>query len=445
MIGRILKSVTLFIGILGLCFFTSTAYASDDLKDQLQELQRKLDQLERKVKQQDQKLQDQQLKVEEQQKVSEQMKEIKDALTGISINAGITMVGQGTFGDDNGPDYSAFGGPNFDYENGTDASFSIDLEISKEFDHNGMAYILLEGGNGDGIDDRLNTWSGFNDDADDDDNVHVTEAWYEQSLLDSFLVFTFGKLDLTNYFDTNEVANDETTQFLSTGFVNNLAIEFPENGFAARATVSPTDLVDISVGWANVDKDSGDESWDDVGRGSFVIGEIGLKPEIGGLQGNYRFFGWYSDYDHIEWHKNPFLDDSSTDEGYGYGISFDQQVVKDIITLFVRAGWQNDDVYEFDAHYSGGLQVAGSLWNREDDAFGLAYGLATISDDYKHWHKKYGDKRFDDDENHIELYYSLAFNEHVAVTADYQWVNNPMGYSDADDMSVFGLRTQICF
>jgi len=407
--------------------------ASDELLSELQNLKAKLEQLERKVAQQDKLLAEQKHevsrqaeKIEAQEKINAGLEEIKDALGGIEIGADITMIGQGTFNDDE----------ELDYENGTDASFSFDLEVSKSFSWNGQASIVREGGNGEGIDRRIGSWSGLNDDNDDDEHVHVTEAWYEQNLLNEKLVFTFGKIDLTAYFDANEVANDETFQFLSTGFVNSLAVAFPDNGPGARVTVSPNELFDFSLGWMATDEDSGDSSWDDIGRGSFVIGEIDVKPVFAELPGNYRFYAWYLNASLDEW------DGSDDDESAkGFGLSFDQQLIKDVLTVFVRAGWQDEELFELDAHYSAGLQLAGAYWNRPDDVVGLAYGCATISNDYE----DNSIDSIDDDEHHIELYYRYVLNDHLAVTADYQWLSNPTGNSDADDVSIFGLRTQIDF
>ena len=417
-----------------LCLQTVPSHAaSDELLNELRALKAKLEQLEQKVAQQDkllaaqkQEVSRQAEKIEAQEKINAGLEEIKDALGGIEIGADITMIGQGTFNDDD----------ELDYENGTDASFSFDLEVSKSFSWNGLASIVLEGGNGEGIDGRIESWSGFNDDNDDDEHVHVTEAWYEQVLLNNRLTFTFGKIDLTNYFDASEVANDETTQFLSTGFVNSLAVAFPDNGPGARITVSPSGLFDFSLGWMATDEDSGDSSWDDIGRGSFVIGEIDVKPVFAELPGNYRFYAWYLNASLDEW------DGSDDDESAkGFGISFDQQLIKDVLTVFARAGWQDEELFELDAHYSAGLQLAGAYWNRPDDVVGLAYGCATISSDYE----DSSGSTIDDDEHHFELYYRYVFNDHLALTADYQWLSNPTGNSDADDVSILGLRTQIDF
>ncbi len=414
-----------------------THAASDELLIELQNLKAKLEQLEQKVARQDRLLANQQQqvsrqneKIEAQEKINTGLEEIKNALGGIEIDADITMIGQGTFDDDD----------EMGYDNGTDASFSFDLEVAKSFSWGGNAAIILEGGNGEGIDGRIDSWSGFNDDNDDDETAHVTEAWYEQSLLNEKLTFTFGKIDLTNYFDASEVTNDETTQFLSTGFVNSLAVEFPDNGPGARITASPSKLVDISFGWMAVDQDNGDSSWDDIGRGSFAIGEIDFKPVFAELQGNYRFYAWYMNADHEEW------DGSDDDEeGSGFGLSLDQQLIPNLLTVFARAAWQDKDLYEIETHYSAGLQLSGTYWSRNNDIVGLAYGFAKISDEFEDYNHAIGDDDIDDDEQHVELYYRLVFNNHFALTADYQWITNPAGNSDADNASVFGLRSQIDF
>ncbi len=438
-----MKKVMVFFLLLPVvcwCLASSPVLAaggSEELLSQLQALKAKLEELEKKVAEQDRMLAAQEKmvtkhaeEIKKQEEINAGLEDIKEVLGGIEIGADITMIGQGTPDDDE----------ELGYENGTDASFSFDLEVSKSFSWNGLASIVLEGGNGEGIDGRIDSWSGFNDDNDDDENVHVTEAWYEQSLFDGKFTFTGGKIDLTNYFDANEVANDETFQFLSTGFVNNLAVAFPDNGPGVRATVSPGEMLAFSLGWMATDEDSGDSSWNDIGRGSFVIGEVDIKPTFASLPGNYRFFAWYLNANLEEW------DGSDDDESAkGFGLSFDQQLLKDVLTVFVRAGWQDEELFAMDAHYSAGLQLTGSYWKRADDVVGLAYGCATISDDYKDFNRDNGDGAIDDDEHHVELYYRWVFNEHLALTADYQWLKNPTGNSDADNVSVFGLRTQVDF
>ena len=62
------------------------------------------------------------------------------------------------------------------------------------------------------------------------DRISVREVWLQSELLKQHVRLVAGKIDLTNYFDSNSIANDETTQFITSAFVNNRTLEVPENG-----------------------------------------------------------------------------------------------------------------------------------------------------------------------------------------------------------------------
>lgn len=313
-----------------------------------------------------------------------------------------------------------------------DASASIDIELTAHATENGAFYIHLESGSGDGLDGDIATLSGLNDDADDDSNLRLTEVWYEQTLSD-IVRLRVGKVDLTTDFDTNAVANSETDQFLSSGFVNGLATEFPDdNGFGGMIWVSPSSLFEIGVGMADADAD-----WDNAFEDPFAIAEVDFKPTIGGLQGNYRMFGWYNGKDHES------LTDGSTDEhNYGFGLSFDQQV-SDLVTLFARYGWQRGEVAELEHAWSAGFAIAGSAFGRDDDNIGFAYGMAMIGDDWKEFDSASGIDYTD--EGHFEVFYNYAINEHLNISPDVQWVMNANGDKDSDDLFAFGIRAQVSF
>ena len=63
--------------------------------------------------------------------------------------------------------------------------------------------------------------NGYGARLDDPDEVNLREAWIQTQLFDQRLTLVGGRLDLTNYFDSNAVANDETTQFISDPLVVN--------------------------------------------------------------------------------------------------------------------------------------------------------------------------------------------------------------------------------
>jgi high affinity Mn2+ porin len=340
----------------------------------------------------------------------------------IDIALGATGIVQGSSG---AGDLSADGDV-------TDASGSIDLELTGHATEDGALYVHLESGAGDGLDGDIATLSGLNGDADDDSNVRLTEVWYEQTFGESFRVRA-GKVDLTSDFDTSAVANDETSQFLSGGFVNNLAIEFPDdNGFGGMFWVSPSKLIDVGLGVADADAD-----WDNAFEDPFAIAEIDFKPCFGCLQGNYRVYAWYNGKDHEN-----FSDGSADDHNHGFGVSFDQQV-SDIVTLFARYGVQRSEVAQVGSAWSAGFSVVGSAFGRENDSIGFAYGMAMIGDDWKNIDAASGVDSAN--EGHFEVFYNLAINDHLNLTPDVQFVTNANGDSACDDFFAFGVRAQVSF
>ena len=364
---------------------------------------------------------------------------------GLEISAGGTMIVQGT---DN-TNYDAFDPKK--KEDRTDASYSADIAIGKEFKEIGArAFAHLEAGQGDGLEDDLTLYSNVNRDADNDNNVRLTELWYEQLLFCDRAVLTFGKLDPTAYFDDNEAANDETTQFLGRIFRNSPVIEFPDNTAGARAAYMPFEWLELGYGIFDANSD-----WEDISDNPFHAGQATLKTYFCGLAGNYRFLGWQNDAYHTRW-----LDaEKQKEDAFGFGLSFDQKVA-DIVTLFTRYGWQdpkayNPDVmatgdynYSLEHSWSAGFQVEGKPWCRENDVFGFAVGQAIPSYDYKKAGAGLDPERRAENEGHVEAYYKIHVNDHLAISPDLQYIWDPFGCDvpdDTDDIFVGGVRAQVNF
>jgi carbohydrate-selective porin OprB len=134
----------------------------------------------------------------------------------------------------------------------------------------------------------------------------------------------------------------------------------------------------------------------------------------------------------------------------GFGLSFDQEVTPGM-TLFARYGIQDDDIKydceEFNLRikdsWSVGGEVKGTFWGREDDAFAVAYGEARPMDELEKRMRAAGAEPTE--EGHLEIYYSLALGEHVAISPDFQVIFTPSGNDKADTVYVAGIRTQITF
>ena len=102
-----------------------------------------------------------------------------------------------------------------------------------------------------GIDEpAVGSFFGVNGDARPREAIVISELWYQQSLLDDTLQVRIGKMDLTGgfqhtgcpvSFDCSIYANDETSQFLNSAFVNNPTIPFPEEGLGIALHYTPID------------------------------------------------------------------------------------------------------------------------------------------------------------------------------------------------------------
>ncbi len=368
----------------------------------------------------------------------------KSFVDSIDINGNVIVVGQGTVeNSDNVP-------PGSDV---TDAVLRADLKVSAPVYDVGTVYINLRAGAGFGLggEGRLSAFYGVNGvEHTGKEDFHMNEAWYEHTLFDNKILFTVGKVDLTNYFDTNVVANDEATQFLAGGFINNIAVEFPANTMGARLTLAPNELYDVSVGWQ-----PGDGVWENVFSKPFIIGEVALHPQIASLKGNYRLYGWTNRKEH-EVIENPkdyaiVLPRESASkrqdieiptvlnkDGWGFGTSIDQQVYSNI-TLFGRVGYQNDNIYPFDIAWSTGFDINGDMWSRTDDILGFAYGMAHLSSRYED-ELRYIENLSPKTEKHMEVYYSLKVNDKVYISPDAQLFMDALGQGEKDTIWALALR-----
>jgi len=410
-------------------YFAQGAYADEitELKVQIKTLQARIEALETAQET----VQAKQAKTAE--KVAK-IETIPSILEGINISAGATFVVQGT--------HNANGdNSDNDGEDAGDSSYSIDLTFEKEFEDYGKAVINFEAGGGGGVEDELKLFSNVNADADNDENLRLTKAFYEHYLKSLPLTLVFGKIGANDYIDTNNYANDECTQFLSRMFKNSPAIELADNGPGVGFTLKPTGLIDINL--VMVDADS---EWEDMFDNIFLAGQINLKTNLFNREGNYRIVAWLNDQAHTRWSDSL----STKDDGYGFGISFDQEIT-DNLGAFIRYGWQDpgqrlnglDDDFSLEHSWSTGLQFNGNIWGRDKDVFAFAIGQVIPSSDYKN-----SGNLNAKNEGHFEVYYSYVVNDHLTLSPDIQAIWNPYGKDAAtgDDMIIVGgLRGQVDF
>jgi len=413
--------------------------AADEIMNKIQMLKARIEKLEKKILKQEVSLQKQDRKIQEQNKkiVSQAyspdaVEPLKSIFKKFDWYIGATSVVQGTINNDR----NAKKVPGLSDEgDDADATWSVDIMMSTKIGEHGTAGIYIMAGEGEGLNSEAGGLTLANTDATGDDaDMEIVELWYQHNFLDDKLEVTVGKIDLWRWFDRNEVANDETCQFLSWIFVDNIAINWPDNWFAYGGRVGwrPNDLLEFNAGLVEADGD-----FEDLFDNNLMIAQVSIKPQFGNLRGNYHFYCWRNTAEHQKL-RDLRRDDKSA---AGFGMSFDQQL-SERITAFLRYGQQNDDIFAVKSSWSFGFQVAGSLWGRQNDMFGLAFGQARTGGDYR---RLLRDEGFGpaNAESRLEAYYRYRVNEHLVISPDLQWVDGLAGSSHADPVTILGVRAQL--
>jgi porin len=340
-------------------------------------------------------------------------------------------------------------------------SGSYDLEMFADLDRfarikGGRVYMLAEGkwSKSQGINDpSVGSFFNVNGDALPRRAIDVTELWYEQALASGALRLRVGKMDLTAgfehhncpvSFDCSNYANDENTQFLNGGLVNNPAIPFPDYGLGIAAHFSPQDSWYISAAVADAQADLRETGFRTTFHGQdyfFYILEAGITPELdsatGPLLGAYRLGIWYDPQA-----KQDLSSGKTRRDDTGFYITCDQVLYRENghdsqgLGIFGRYGWADSKVNELTDFWSAGLQYQGLFPQRDDDVLGLGFAHGTFSDE----------AGFTEDyESAFELYYSAQLAPWLILGPDIQYVVNPGGNKTVDDALVVGVRLQIVF
>ncbi len=349
-----------------------------------------------------------------------------------------------------------------------EGAFSADLVVESPVGKKGRAVLVFDFQRGGGMDfgasgigfatNPNGAGTGYNADIEafNDSNVHLTQAYYEHDVNER-LGFSIGQLDMTGYFDANEFANDERSQFMAPVFVNNPSIEFggSEDFYALglRATCAPTENIAVTIGAFE-----GDGDYADTFDKPFLMAEADFAFKPFGRDGNYRVYYWYrgarpdldtSDLTLAETVATPTNTALLNAFNNGVGLSIDQMVT-DTVGVWVRAGLQREEVAQFDKFVGAGVNVAGELIGRANDHLGVGYGASFIGGDYEAYQVANVPGFDPATEHYLELYYNYAVehagaDEGFHVTPDFQYIVNPGGDKNAPSVFIYGIRLQAYF
>jgi len=437
-------------------YFTQGVQADDlsDLKAEIQALKTKVTELESRLAQQEGKTIEVEKVAHGAQKEFHEFIKYKPSegveipAAGLEIGADATLVFQGTPNANNTGD---------DEDSIFDASWKVSIEIGKEFDDWGFAFIELEAGQNDSVESELSVFSNVDAaQADSDGRVDITKVFYEHYPFKRQLILTIGKIDAGDYIDVNSFAGSDKTQFLGNMFKHAPTIEYPSgNNLGVRlfTCFESIKFVQLELGCFD-----GNGDWDDIFDHNVYMGQINLKPTIllnmdkEQRDGNYRFYTWINDQYHTKLVNAGEPESEDTKEmNYGFGLSCDQMIT-DVFGVFGRFGWQRPDIVLIDGSatietsWSTGAQMTGKYWMREDDILGFAIGQVFVSEQWE----DSSDDNYGAGEGHIEAYYKCQLNQNLAISPDMQVIWNPNGVNNSseggdDTIFIYGLRGHVDF
>jgi high affinity Mn2+ porin len=260
-----------------------------------------------------------------------------------------------------------------------------------------------------------------------------------------------GKFSSVDWFDGNSYGSDPRTQFLNWALMDDAAWDFPQDprGYTWGGVVELNQknwairyeiLAEPRVaGGSHLD--------DDFGRTQGNALEFENRFQFENRPGVLRFLAFYNRAEmgnYAATVANPALDENIAltrhlSTKYGFGVNLEQQLT-DNTGMFARVGWNNGQTEswsftEVDATASAGLSIAGNRWSRPRDTLGIAVAINGLSNS----HRQYlaagglgmilGDGKLNyEAEEIIETYYSASFVDHLHISPDIQWINNP-GYN----------------
>ncbi len=262
---------------------------------------------------------------------------------------------------------------------------------------------------------------------------HLQELWYSHRFTiekEISLKLTAGIIDSTAFIDDNAYANNEISQFMNEAFVNNPLANLPsyDAGVAAEFEAGKFHIRVVGMRSKNENETM------DVKKYNWIGAQIGYKLETSLGEGNYRLYGYTTNKRFENWDADAYK------ALKGVGVSFDQQLVKDTLGAFLRAGWQDDSAkIDYNRMISLGLNLNGSVWGRKDDEIGAGYAYLKSP-------------------SKSELKHSQVFESYVKfklfsykflssdITFDYQYIRDTARESDNTKAGhVYGVRFNINF
>lgn len=323
-------------------------------------------------------------------------------------------------------------------------------------------------------------------------SIRLFDLWIEQLLLDNKLSIRFGQLAADDEFIGSDTASNFNNA--SFGWPAIAGADLPSGGPiydlatpGVRVKYVPSDNYSFSLGVFNGDpapagpgvpqRRDGSGLTFRLNGGVLAIGEAAYKSTLdfgdGDMPSTYKLGAWF--------HSGDFTDERFDDSGqslaspsstgiaavrhrdYGAYFIVDQVIwhepdTQDAgVSAFLRGAWAPSDRNLVSVYADAGFAIKGLLWNRDNDVFGVAFGIVAISDEVRALDRDIRsftgrDVPIEDYEATLECTYHVQVNQWWSLQPDLQFVAHPGGHvalpnstTPIANATVFGLRSSIVF
>jgi hypothetical protein len=302
-----------------------------------------------------------------------------------------------------------------DPNNGAYALASADLFFTAGIAQNTLFFADIVGLSGAPPDSEIGTLTlvnGYTARLVEQNSLNLREAWLRTEVWKNRLALTAGRLDLTNYFDANAFANDESTQFISDALVNNQMLGLAVNGVGVATELDAKHGFRLKFGFQQSSPEP-----TSLGDSLFTLSEVGYTFTPFALpEGTYR--AWFR------------TDNSEPDViRKGFGLSFDQKL-SPAVGLFARYGQSETDLGH-DRFYSAGVSFQHGFILNPEDTWGVGYANMNLET---------GEK-----EHLIEGYYNLLLTEKLRLSFHLTGVLDTPESGDEFAYIFPGIRFQAAF
>jgi len=254
---------------------------------------------------------------------------------------------------------------------------------------------------------------------------YLLTAWYKHTFQfagDFNLALTGGIIDATDYLDENAYSNDEYIQFMNEALVNG-----PNAFLPSYDTGGAVELKYHAFSVKGVFMNIGEN--DDGNNFNFYGMQLGynLRTSLG--EGNYRINANFASKDFLD------ITGTSKESRQCLLISCDQEL-GEILGAWIRFGFHDDEAaITFEELFSGGINIRGKLWGREQDNIGIGYGYLD------------GGNAGIDKSQVAEGYLRFGLNDYVAAILDVQYLDDEYIHGGGTDVNgwIVGARMTVEF